>query len=92
MESKNPFSQGSISSETISIAPSQTHVETSTKEEESELLLPAITFLEQNYQFRRNVLSGMVEYKKNGQDDNQYQSLSNATINTLYNKGKDGNA
>lgn len=88
MESKNPFSQGSISSETISITPSQTPVETSTREEESELLLPAIAFLEQNYQFRRNVLSGMVEYKKNGQDDNLYQSLSNATINTFIIKAK----
>ena len=88
MESKNPFSQGSISSETISITPSQTPVETSNKEEESEPMLPAITFLEQNYQFRRNVLSGMVEYKKNGQDDSQYQSLSNATINTFIIKAK----
>ncbi len=51
-------------------------------------LLPAICFLEQNFQFRHNVLSGIVEYKKNGENDILFQPLTNAALNTLIIKAK----
>ncbi len=92
MESKNLFSQGIICSETTNEAQKQTYEQPSTKsesqEEENANLLPAICFLEQNYQFRHNVLSGMVEYKKNGEDDMMFQPLTNAGLNTLIIKAK----
>ena len=92
MENKSLFSQGIISSETTNEAQPQTYVQPSTKfksqEEEDINMLPAIYFLEQNFQFRHNVLSGMVEYKKNGEDDIQFQPLTNAALNTLIIKAK----
>ena len=92
MESKDLFSQSIIDSETTNKAQTQTYEQTSTKsenqEEENANLLPAICFLEQNYQFRHNVLSGIVEYKKNGEDNIQFQPLTNASLNTLVIKAK----
>lgn len=92
MENKNLFSQGIISSETTNEAQPQTYVQPSTKfenqEEENMNLLPAICFLEQNFQFRHNVLSGMVEYKKNGENDIPFHPLTNAGLNTLIIKAK----
>lgn len=68
MESKDLLSQDIVGSETINEAQTQTYDQPSTKsekqEEENANLLPAICFLEQNFQFRHNVLSGIVEYKK----------------------------
>lgn len=93
MESKDLFSQGIIGSETTNEAQPQTYVQPSTKfesqeEEEDINMLPAIYFLEQNFQFRHNVLSGMVEYKKNGANDIPFQPLTNAGLNTLIIKAK----
>ena len=93
MENKSLFSQGIISSETTNEAQPQTYVQPSTKfesqeEEEDINMLPAIYFLEQNFQFRHNVLSGMVEYKKNGANDIPFQPLTNAGLNTLIIKAK----
>ena len=92
MESKDLFSQGIIGSETINEAQTQTYDQPSTKsekqEEENANLLPAICFLEQNFQFRHNVLRGIVEYKKNGEDNNPFQPLTNAGLNTLIIKAK----
>ena len=92
MENKKLFSQGTVSSETTNEAQPQTYVQPSTKfesqEEENMNLLPAICFLEQNFQFRHNVLSGMVEYKKNGENDIPFHPLTNAGLNTLIIKAK----
>lgn len=92
MENKNLFSQGAISSETTNEAQTQTYGQQSTnfetQEEENMNLLPAICFLEQNFQFRHNVLSGIVEYKKNGENDILFQPLTNAALNTLIIKAK----
>lgn len=92
MENKNLFSQGITSSEAVNEAQRQAFEQPiakhETQEEEDMHLLPAIYFLEQNFQFRHNVLSGMVEYKKNGANDIPFQPLTNAGLNTLIIKAK----
>ena len=92
MENKNLFSQGITSSEAVNEAPTQAFEQPTakpeTQEEEDMNLLPAICFLEQNFQFRHNVLSGIVEYKKNGENDILFQPLTNAALNTLIIKAK----
>lgn len=92
MEKKSFFSQGIISSEATNKAQTQTYEQQSKKsecqEEENANLLPAIHFLEQNYQFRHNVLSGMVKYMKNEENDFLFQPLTNAGLNTLIIKAK----
>ena len=92
MENQNLFSQGLIGSEAVNEAQAQASEQPMAKpedqEDENRNLLPAICFLEQNFQFRHNVLSGIVEYKKNGDDDTLFQPLTNAGLNTLIIKAK----
>ena len=92
MENQKLFSQGIMSSETANEAQAQSSeqlmAKPKTQEEEDMNQLPAICFLEQNFQFRHNVLSGIVEYKKNGEDNIQFQPLTNAALNTLIIKAK----
>ena len=86
------FSQGITSSEAVNEAQRQAFeqpmAKPETQEKEDMHLLPAICFLEQHFQFRHNVLSGIVEYKKNGANDIQFQPLTNAGLNTLIIKAK----
>ena len=92
MENKKLFFQSITSSEAVNEAQTQAFeqpmAKPETQEEEDMHLLPAICFLEQNFQFRHNVLSGIIEYKKNGEDDIQFQPLTNAALNTLIIKAK----
>ncbi len=70
----NPFAQGEMRSEmpeTASVNP-----ETNATKKVEESLLDVEYHLEHNYQFRRNVLSGMVEYKKNGEPDESFSRLT----------------
>lgn len=53
-----------------------------------DMLLPVEMFIEEHYQLRRNVLSGMVEYKKSGEDDDKYVRLTTEEINTIIIKAK----
>ena len=78
-EQKNPFVQGQIGSEECTNAPSNHDVH----EELEDMMLPAEYFLEQHYHFRRNVLSGMVEYKKTDESDSQFIRLTSEELNTI---------
>lgn len=81
-----PFAQGEMRSEmpeTASVNP-----ETNATKKVEESLLDVEYHLEHNYQFRRNVLSGMVEYKKNGEPDESFSRLTSEALNTIFIKAK----
>lgn len=82
----NPFAQGEMRSEmpeTASVNP-----ETNATEMVEENLLDVEYHLEHNYQFRRNVLSGMVEYKKTGGPDEKFSRLTSEALNTIFIRAK----
>ena len=82
----NPFAQGEMRfemPETASVNP-----ETNATKKVEESLLDVEYHLEHNYQFRRNVLSGMVEYKKNGEPDESFSRLTSEALNTIFIKAK----
>ena len=70
-------------SENAEMTSAQTSDATSSEPMEEELL-PAEYFLEQHYNFRRNVLSGMVEYKKSDEPDEKFVRLTSEALNTIY--------
>ncbi len=93
----NPFDQGEIRSGELTTASSNNEemasaqvpaqeipAEKTTSEETEEAQLPAEYFLEQHYNFRRNVLSGMVEYKKTDEPDEKFARLTSEALNTIY--------
>lgn len=93
----NPFDQGEIRSGELTTASSnnaempsvqapaqEIPAEKTTSEETEDAQLPAEYFLEQHYNFRRNVLSGMVEYKKADEPDEKYARLTSEALNTIY--------
>ena len=93
----NPFDQGEIRSEELTTASSnnaempsaqspaqEVPAEETTSEETEDAQLPAEYFLEQHYNFRRNVLSGMVEYKKTDEPDEKFARLTSEALNTIY--------
>lgn len=82
----NPFAQGEIRSEmseTVSVNP-----EANASEMVENDLLAVEYHLEHNYQFRRNVLSGLVEYKKTGEPDENFSRLTSEALNTIFIKAK----
>ena len=82
----NPFAQGEIRSEmseTASVNP-----EANAPEMVENDLLAVEYHLEHNYQFRRNVLSGLVEYKKTGESDENFSRLTSEALNTIFIKAK----
>jgi predicted P-loop ATPase len=82
----NPFAQGEMRSEmpeTASVNP-----ETNATKKVEDNLLDVEYHLEHNYQFRRNVLSGMVEYKKTGDPDENFSRLTYEALNTIFIKAK----
>lgn len=82
----NPFAQGEIRSEmseTASVNP-----EANAPEMVENDLLAVEYHLEHNYQFRRNVLSGLVEYKKTGEPDEHFSRLTSEALNTIFIKAK----
>lgn len=82
----NPFAQGEMRSEmpeTASVNP-----ETNATEMVEDNLLDVEYHLEHNYQFRRNVLSGMVEYKKTGGPDEKFSRLTSEALNTIFLRAK----
>ena len=82
----NPFAQGEIRSEmseTASVNP-----EANAPEMVENDLLAVEYHLEHNYQFRRNVLSGLVEYKKTGEPDENFSRLTSEALNTIFIKAK----
>jgi predicted P-loop ATPase len=82
----NPFAQGEIRSEmseTVSVNP-----EANAPEMVENDLLAVEYHLEHNYQFRRNVLSGLVEYKKTGEPDENFSRLTSEALNTIFIKAK----
>ena len=82
----NPFSQGEIRSE-MSETASENSDANALEMVENDLL--AIEYhLEHNYQFRRNVLSGLVEYKKAGEPDKDFSRLTSEALNTIFIKAK----
>ena len=94
---ENPLAQGEIRSGNTLTASSnneekvavQAPVEEITADENTskimeEAQLPAEYFLEQHYNFRRNVLSGMVEYKKTDEPDEKFARLTSEALNTIY--------
>ena len=82
----NPFSQGEIRSE-MSETASENSEANAPEMVENDLL--AIEYhLEHNYQFRRNVLSGLVEYKKAGEPDKDFSRLTSEALNTIFIKAK----
>ena len=82
----NPFSQGEIRSE-MSETASENSEANAPEMVENDLL--AIEYhLEHNYQFRRNVLSGLVEYKKTGEPDENFSRLTSEVLNTIFIKAK----
>ena len=93
----NPFDQGEIRSGELTTASSNNEemasaqvpaqeipTEKTSSEETEDAQLPAEYFLEQHYNFRRNVLSGMVEYKKADEPDEKYARLTSEALNTIY--------
>ena len=93
----NPFDQGEIRSGELTTASSnnaempsaqapaqEIPAEKTTSEETEDAQLPAEYFLEQHYNFRRNVLSGMVEYKKSDEPDEKFARLTSEALNTRY--------
>ena len=82
----NPFAQGEIRSEMLETA-SENSEANAPEMVENDLL--AIEYhLEHNYQFRRNVLSGLVEYKKTGEPDENFSRLTSEALNTIFIKAK----
>lgn len=82
----NPIAQGEMRSEMPETASVNPEANATKKVEES--LLDVEYHLEHNYQFRRNVLSGMVEYKKNGEPDESFSRLTSEALNTIFIKAK----
>lgn len=93
----NPFDQGEIRSGELTTASSnnaempsaqasaqEVPAEETTSVTTEDAQLPAEYFLEQHYNFRRNVLSGMVEYKKADEPDEKYARLTSEALNTIY--------
>lgn len=82
----NPFAQGEMRSEMPETASVNPEANATKKVEDN--LLDVEYHLEHNYQFRRNVLSGMVEYKKNGEPDESFSRLTSEALNTIFIKAK----
>ena len=98
---QNPFVQGEIRSEMSSTASNNNEAMVTTKTLTAENITEnevketiddtqlAIEYhLEQHYHFRRNVLSGMVEYKKIEETDDKYVRLTSEAVNTIFIKAK----
>ena len=82
----NPFAQGEIRSEMSETASENS--EANAPETVENDLLAVEYHLEHNYQFRRNVLSGLVEYKKTGEPDENFSRLTSEALNTIFIKAK----
>ena len=82
----NPIAQGEMRSEMPETASVNPEANATKKVEDN--LLDVEYHLEHNYQFRRNVLSGMVEYKKNGDPDKSFSRLTSEALNTIFIKAK----
>ena len=82
----NPIAQGEMRSEMPETASVNPEANATKKVEDN--LLDVEYHLEHNYQFRRNVLSGMVEYKKNGEPDESFSRLTSEALNTIFIKAK----
>lgn len=82
----NPFAQGEIRSEMSETA--SENPEANAPEMVENDLLTVEYHLEHNYQFRRNVLSGLVEYKKTGEPDESFSRLTSEALNTIFIKAK----
>ena len=82
----NPFAQGEIRSEMSETA--SENPEANAPEMVENDLLAVEYHLEHNYQFRRNVLSGLVEYKKIGEPDENFSRLTSEALNTIFIKAK----
>lgn len=82
----NPFAQGEIRSEMSETA--SVNLEANALEMVENDLLAVEYHLEHNYQFRRNVLSGLVEYKKTGEPDENFSRLTSEALNTIFIKAK----
>jgi predicted P-loop ATPase len=82
----NPFAQGEIRSEMSETA--SENPEANVPEMVENDLLAVEYHLEHNYQFRRNVLSGLVEYKKTGEPDENFSRLTSEALNTIFIKAK----
>lgn len=82
----NPFAQGEIRSEMSETASENS--EANAPEMVENDLLAVEYHLEHNYQFRRNVLSGLVEYKKTGEPDENFSRLTSEVLNTIFIKAK----
>ena len=82
----NPFAQGEIRSEMSETA--SENPEANAPELVENDLLAVEYHLEHNYQFRRNVLSGLVEYKKTGEPDENFSRLTSEALNTIFIKAK----
>ena len=82
----NPFAQGEIRSEMSETASENS--EANAPELVENDLLAVEYHLEHNYQFRRNVLSGLVEYKKTGEPDDNFSRLTSEALNTIFIKAK----
>lgn len=82
----NPFAQGEIRSEMSETASENS--EANAPEMVENDLLAVEYHLEHNYQFRRNVLSGLVEYRKTGEPDENFSRLTSEALNTIFIKAK----
>jgi predicted P-loop ATPase len=82
----NPFAQGEIRTEMSETASENS--EANAPELVENDLLAVEYHLEHNYQFRRNVLSGLVEYKKTGEPDENFSRLTSEALNTIFIKAK----
>ena len=82
----NPFAQGEIRSEKSETA--SENPEANAPEMVENDLLAVEYHLEHNYQFRRDVLSGLVEYKKTGEPDENFSRLTSEALNTIFIKAK----
>ncbi len=82
----NPFAQGETRSEMSETA--SENPEANAPEMVENDLLAVEYHLEHNYQFRRNVLSGLVEYKKTGEPDESFSRLTSEALNTIFIKAK----
>ncbi len=82
----NPFAQGEIRSEMSETASENS--ESNAPEMVENDLLAVEYHLEHNYQFRRNVLSGLVGYRKTGEPDENFSRLTSETLNTIFIKAK----
>ena len=82
----NPIAQGEMRSEMSETA--SDNPEANAPEMVENDLLAVEYHLEHNYQFRRNVLSGLVEYKKTGEPDENFSRLTSEALNTIFIKAK----